>query len=150
MQTFIIRNRVLIFFVCMTIVGVLIRFLAGEKSWLWHLWSIIDVSFAVSLGAMAFVAYREMIKFEDEIIIYFEVEGKKIDTGLSLLRKDCTRSEIQGILGMILHDSSKRYNISYMKHRQFLKALHKVQKGKGKSFTMPLSQDEFEQFEMMV
>ena len=148
MKHFYKKNRILIIFVLVTFLGLAIRYILGKDSWLWTLWSSIDVSFAVSLGIMAFMAYKELIKSEDEIEIHLEVPNRVINTRLSLLRKDCTRSEIQGVLGMIQKDSSKRYNVSYMKQRAFLQKLHQIQKGNDKRLIIYLSDQEVLQFDV--
>ena len=62
-----------------------------------ELWSNLDVSFAVALGVLAFIAYRDMVHDEDEIRLYFKLpDNSTHDTGLCLLRKDCTCSEVIG------------------------------------------------------
>ena len=142
------RYRVLILFVSITLLGWLIHlFSASNGSWL-KLWGALDVSFAVSMGVIAFFAYLEFIRAEDEIKIYFDVEGELKDTRLSLLRKDCTRSEINGILTMPLKDGVRFHDLKYMKNRELLQDLHAIQKGKNDRFVMPMSAVEFEQFEL--
>jgi len=97
---------------------------------------------------IAFMAYLEFIKAEDEVKIYFEVEGELKDTGLSLLRRDCTRSEINGILTMPLKEEHHFHKLKYMKNRELLQELHAIQKGKKDSLVMPMSAVEFEQFDI--
>lgn len=143
------RYFVLILFISVWLVGLVIYYVFGTQSWVWEFWSTVDVAFAVALGVMAFFAYREFIRSEDEIEIYFNVDGIMKDTGLKLLRRDCTRSELQGVLGMIQKDAAQRYSVSYMKKREFLEALNKLQKGKAKKFVLPLDSQEFEQFEII-
>jgi len=143
------RYRVLIVFVSLTVVGGVIHlFSATNGAWL-QLWGALDVSFAVSMGIIAFMAYLEFIRAEDEIEIYFEVEGKLTNTGLSLLRKDCTRSEINGIMTMPLKEGVRFHELKYMKNRELLQELHSIQKGKKDRLVMPMSAVEFEQFEII-
>ncbi|KIM03551.1 MAG: hypothetical protein KU29_11590 [Sulfurovum sp. FS06-10] len=150
MNKIIKRNLVLIVFVTMVVVGLLIRYGMGEESWQWKLWGSVDVALAVALGVMAFLGYQEYIKSEDEVKIYFWIDGiEKKDTGLSLLRKDCTRGEILGVLGMIQKDSVGRYDIGYMKNKDFLHALHHTQKSNIKEFVIVVSAVEFKQFEIV-
>jgi len=86
------------------------------------------VAFAVALGVLAFFAYREMVHGEDEVRLFFDVAGAKepIDTGLSLLRRDCSRGEVIGVLGMMQRRTEKRfvYNPTHLKqlldHRKAL------------------------------
>ena len=142
------RNKVLILFVSITVMGLLIHlFSNADGSWL-KLWGALDVSFAVSMGVIAFLAYLEFIRAEYEIKIYFDVEGELKDTRLSLLRKDCTRSEINGILTMPLKTGVRFHDLKYMKNRELLQDLHAIQKGKRDRLVMPMSAVEFEQFEL--
>ena len=141
------RYLVLIVFVGVWIVGLAIRYLLGGESWLWGLWESIDVAFAVALGLMAFLAYRDFIKSEDEIKLYFKIQSTLEDTGLSLLRKDCTRSELLGVLGMIQKETTQRYSIAYMKNRELLQSLHRIQKGEEDRLVIVLSSDELKQFD---
>jgi hypothetical protein len=140
------HNLVLILFVTLWLMGLLIRYVAGEQSFLWNLWSTVDVAFAVALGVMAFLAYREFIKSEDEVKIYFKVEGKRYDTGLSLLRKDCTRGEILGVLGMMQRTTKERFSFDSKELSILLKEVQEVQKGVKDNFELSMSRDELEQF----
>jgi len=140
------RYQVLILFIALWIVGLFLRYVVGEQSFLWHLWGTVDVAFAVSLGVMAFLAYLEFIKSEDEIKIYFTVEGKRHDTGLSLLRKDCTRGEILGVLGMMQRTTKERFSFDSKELPILLKEVQEVQKGNKNSFELRMNRDELEQF----
>ena len=142
------RYKVLILFVSITLMGWLIHiFSSSDGSWL-KFWGALDVSFAVAMGVIAFMAYLEFIRAEDEIKIYFEVEGEVKDTRLSLLRRDCTRSEINGIMTMPLKEGVRHHDVKYMKNRELLQDLHAIQKGKKDRLVMPMSAVEFEQFEL--
>jgi hypothetical protein len=140
------RYKVLILFLGITVFGLLIHTVTrSDGTWL-KVWGALDVSFAVAMGVIAFLAYLEFIQAEDEIKIYFEVKGTLHDTHLSLLRKDCTRSEINGILTMPLKEGVRFHELKYMKNRELLQDLHAIQKGKKSKFVMPMSAVEFEQF----
>ena len=142
------RYGVLIVFMAMTLLGLIVAYGVGEKSSLWKLWSIVDVAFSVALGVMAFLAYREFIKSEDEIKIYFKVDGKEIETGLSLLRKDCSRGEILGILGMMQKESAKRFSIETSRVPVLLKEIQEIQKGNEEKIVVDMTQEEFEQYDL--
>jgi len=142
------RYGVLIVFMAMTLLGLIVAYGVGEKSSLWKLWSIVDVAFSVALGVMAFLAYREFIKSEDEIKIYFKVDGNEIETGLSLLRKDCSRGEILGILGMMQKESAKRFSIETSRVPVLLKEIQEIQKGNEEKIVVDMTQEEFEQYDL--
>ena len=142
------KYMVLIVFITISIIGLLIRYMAGEHSWLWNLWGSVDVAFAVSLGILAFMAYRQMIKSEDEISIYFNVDEKLKKTGLSLLRKDCTRGEILGVLGMMQRTTKERFSFDPKELAPLLEEVREVQKGNKDKFVICVSRTEYEQFNL--
>ena len=145
MKNWLKRYSVLVTFIVMTGIGLNIRYMLGEESFLWNLWSVIDVSFAVALGIMAFLGYREFISSEDEIKIYFQVGNKKIDTKITLLRKHFTRSELMGILGVIRKEKEP-YDIAELSSRELLSKFHTIKKEREKEFILKLTQEELEQF----
>ncbi|WP_295421263.1 hypothetical protein [Sulfurovum sp.] len=138
--------NVLVVFVVMTVVGMVV-YGCSEPSWsAWGVWGALDTSSAVALGVMAFMAYLDYAKNEDEISIIFDANGKRVDTQLSILRKHFTRSEVLGILGMKQKDPKRRFDLQCMKKKSFLAELHSIQRGKGKEFILEVSTDELEQF----
>ena len=115
----------------------------------WNLWTAVDSSFAVALGILAFRVYKDMAKEEDIIELKFKIDDNEpIPTGLSLLRKHFTRSEIMGVLGMIQKDQNKRYKLDFFQNKQVLDKIHKIQKGKDKEFIITMDKKEAEQFEL--
>lgn len=150
MKSLINRYLVLIIFLAVSLMGMTIRYLGGKESWFWDFWENIDSAFAVALGIMAFLAYKEFIKSEDEIKIYFNVDGVEIDTGLSLLRKDCTRGEILGILGMLQTETKTRFDISPKRVYALLKEVQEIQKGHKDKTVVDMTADEYEQFDLIL
>ena len=142
------RYNILIIFIIVTLLGLLIRYITNANSWLWELWSVLDVSFAVALGVLAFEGYREFIKSEDEVLIYFRVNGELTPTGLSLLRKDCTRGEILGVLGMMQRTTTSRFSFDTRELPLLLQEVQAVQKGDKDMFVVEMTPEEFEQFEL--
>jgi len=130
-----------------TCIGLVFRYTLGDESFVWKLWGVIDISFAVALGIMAFLGYRAFISSEDEIKIYFQVDGQKIDTQITILRKHFTRSELMGILGVI-RKKKEQYDIAELSNRELLSKLHTIQKEKEKEFILKLTQEELKQFEI--
>jgi hypothetical protein len=140
---------ILILFVILTFFGLAIYFFLGSESSLWQLWQVIDVSFAVSLGVLAFLGYKEYMKSKDEIKIVFCVDSHEIDTGLSLLRGGFSRSEVLGILGMLQRHPRQRFDLHASRERHFLESIQAVQRGKMNRFVIPMSAAEFAQFEVL-
>ena len=140
------RYKILFVFIIITIIGVLFYYLLGENSKLWVFYSTIDTASAVALSVLAFFAYYEMTKSEDVINIYFRVNNQLIDTNLSILRKDCKRSEVLGILGMIQKDSKSRFDIKSLKNPKILNEFQNIQKNKSNKLVIDLTQDELKYF----
>ncbi|CAA6815472.1 MAG: Unknown protein [uncultured Sulfurovum sp.] len=136
-------------FIVLTVIGCLLHIFFDNDWWGLRLWVALDVSFAVALGVIAFMVYLEYIKAEDEIKIYFHVKGKLKNTGLSLLRKDCTRSEIFGLLGMMQPENSKRFSVDTTELALILKEVQAVQKAQKNRFVIEMKNHEFEQFEIL-
>ena len=113
----------------------------------WDFYVDFSVVATVALAILALMGYLKYISGEDTIKIYFENEKKeKIDTGIVVLRKNCVRSEIQGLLGMI-HSTGGRYDLkSFQKDRSFLKVLNDVQINKLNEIVIVVTKEELEQF----
>ena len=142
------RYSALVLFSVLFIVGLFIRYFVGEGSALWGIWSAIDVSFAVVLGMLAFIAYRDIVRAEDQVRLVFFVEGQKeIDTGLCLLRKNCTRGEVIGVIKMMRRRTKDfHYDASHL--HNLLGEINQVQTGRNGRLRIIISEDEFAQFEL--
>jgi len=135
-------------FLAVLISGLFIRYFFGENSAVWSFWSVLDTSSAVALAVMAFFAYKNMLRDEDEIELYFKVQNKTYPINLKLLRKDCTRGEILGLLGQLQRKTTNRFHFNPKNLKSFLQEINKVQKGKEKKLFIPIEQQEFEQFDL--
>ncbi|MDY0181450.1 hypothetical protein [Aliarcobacter skirrowii] len=89
---------------------------------------------------MFFNTYR-LIKRMNKIDIYFN----DIKLPIPILRKECTRGEIQGVLGVFTKDM-QRYNIEFMGTIEYLNRLTDVQNNKSKKLVIDISEKELEQF----
>lgn len=136
----------LIIYLLIVYAGVIAHYM--KIDWLEEFYGALDVGAAVALAVFAMWGYAEYSKQEQSIAIYFQVEELKKKTGLSLLRKNCTRSELLGVLGMIQKDPKNRFEIASMKKVLFLDTLAHIQKGSAKELYIILTQSELEQFEM--
>jgi hypothetical protein len=139
---------VLISFVVLFVVGLIIWYALGENSALWGIWGAIDIAFAVALGVLAFFAYRDMVHDDDEVQLCFNVNGREVDTGLCLLRKDCTRGEVIGVLGMMQRITENRFKYDAAHLHDLLDEVNRVQRGESDKLLVIISDKEFEQFEL--
>jgi len=140
------KYKILIAYISLIVIGIIGRYFSGENGNFWNVWSAIDTASAVALAVLAFFAYKQMIKDEDEITLYFKVDGILKDTGLKLLRKDCTRSEIIGIIGMMQRKTDKRFHYDPKYLKILVKEINLVQTAHKNSIEVPISKEEFEQF----
>ncbi len=137
-------------YVLIIIIGLLAFYFTStdNKDNLWNWFGAFDTSSAVAVAILAIFVYYEYIKQDETIKIYFLEDDKKIDTGLSLLRKEFSRSEILGLLGMIKKDPENRFKLSYFQNPYILKDIQNIQKGKGKEFIIKVKKDELKYFDI--
>lgn len=133
-------------YLTIVVVGLVAHY--GGIVWLEEFYGALDVAAAVALAVFAIWGYREYSRQEESVAVLFEVDGKRINTRLSLLRKDSTRGEVLGILGMIQKDSKTRFEIESTKKATFLDTLAHIQKGSEKELCIILTKDELGQFEI--
>ncbi len=85
-----------------------------------------------------------------EVKILLNVEGETKDTQLTLLRKDVSRSEVLGLLGMIQNKNSGRFENSKFRDKkvllEFLKNIKDAQRGEVDEIVVPISKEDFEKY----
>ena len=138
--------KMLIFYVGVILLGAII---ANFFPNLWHWFSILDTASAVALAILAFFGYLEFVRSEDAIKIFFDTDGEIIDTKLSILRKNFTRGELMGVLGMIQKDSKKRFEIQSLKEIAILDKIQHIQKTKDKEFHIKVTDEELSKFHII-
>jgi hypothetical protein len=140
-------NRIILLFVIISGIGLVDKYFNNGQL-LWEYYVDFSVVATVALAILALLGYVKYIRSEDTIKIYFYEKNakKKIDTGLVLLRRNCVRNEIQGLLGMI-HSTGGRYNLkSFQKDREFLNLLNDVQTNKLDEVIIEITEEELKQF----
>ena len=141
------RYLPLIVYIGLTIAGIIVRYTYILQNSLWDAWSAFDTASGVALAILAAMAYRDMIRDEDEIDLLFDVDMKRqIKTGLCLLRKDCTRGEVIGALEMLQRKTEKPFHYDARLLHELLNRINKIQKGKDTHLLIPIDSEEFEQF----
>ena len=128
---------------------------------IWHIFTILDTSTAIALAVLAFSAYLEYARGEDEIELKIAIyekgrydkpleikDFKEIaDDKVKILRKEVDRSEIMGILGMFQRDMKTRFEMNDNKLKiMFLRNLKEIQKGKGDVLIIPVIKGDYENF----
>ena len=115
------------------------------KSNMWEIYLVFGASSTFALSIFALWGYYEYIREEDEIEILFSLENKEIETGLKVLRKNCTRAELQGLLRIL--SNGKTFDMaSVLRDKKILHLVNDIQTGKGKKIIIEIQLNELEQF----
>jgi len=154
-------TKLLYIYVFITIIGI-IGYLYGEDgtSTAWRMYVVLGSASTLGLAIIAGLGYMKYIKEEDIVIIKFKPTFKidKIDdegnitTGLTVMRKNCTRSEIQGLLGMIFNNYHKRNRydledfLTLKGKKNILTRIDDAQKGKSNEVVISITKEELKQF----
>ena len=109
-------------------------------------WTFIDALITLFTLWLVFWNYHKNRKNEDEIEVYFDVDGKKEKLTTYLLRKHISRAEIQGILRTKLKKGQKVFDIEYLSNPQYSKDVFQIQKGDKDDLIIKLTKEEREDF----
>lgn len=106
----------------------------------WMDWLTIIFAFFAMLGTgMNFLNNRKQLK---KIPIFFNT--KKLN--LNITRKDFSRQELQGILGILMKNMENKYHVEYLSSIEYLDEIYKIQKCDKDSLSIKISDKELEQF----
>ena len=163
------KYKNLIVFVVLTIIFFLIGAFANyyfnsSKLLVNNFWTdltILDTATAIALAILAFSAYLEYAKNEDDIELKIAIYEKgKYDKAkeiidfrilagdkIKILRKEVTRGEILGLLGMFQKNTGNRYNLSDNKLILILlDEVKKVQKAKKNECIIPILKEDYDKY----
>jgi uncharacterized protein (UPF0333 family) len=157
------KYKNLVIFVIITFIIMFIAFyiglskISGVKSWFWGFILALDTSTAIALAVLAFSAYMEYAKGEDEIKLKFEVldekgnilfikDIKSDNKDITILRKNLSRAEILGVMGMIQKTSTEKFEIDNKTQIKLLKRINEIQKGNKKEFLIPVLKENYDEY----
>ncbi|MFA7083899.1 MAG: hypothetical protein WC141_05115 [Arcobacteraceae bacterium] len=109
-------------------------------------WSFVDR--LINVGTLFAVIVNISINAKNKelelqkIPIYFN--KKKLN--FEILRKDFTRQELQGVLGVLRVDMKSHYKVEYLSGTDYLEDIYKIQKSKLDKFVVNITKKELEQF----
>jgi hypothetical protein len=148
MKAWLNRYKVLVLFGSITLLTMVLLY--GGSTGLDTMLGRLDTATAIALAFMAFMGYKEFIISENKIPIVFqdEASGEKLTTDINLLRKNCTRSEVLGVLGMLQVDSKNKFNLTNDKMKRLLMDSQAIQLGEQNELVIKLSADELQQFDI--
>ena len=107
----------------------------------------ITIVFAFIIMILSILNFIRDRKQLDKISIIFYVDDKQeivIDDNLT--RKDCRRSEIQGILRTKLKKNKTFYEVSFLAKKEYFENIYKIQKAKEDRLLIYITADELKQF----
>lgn len=106
----------------------------------WMDWTTIVFAFLAMFGTG--LNWWHNKKQLEKIPIYFN--DKKLN--LDITRKDISRQELQGILGILRKDMKEHYHIEYLSTLQYLDAIYNVQRCRSDKLTIFITAEELKQF----
>jgi len=83
----------------------------------------------------------------DKIPIIFKNGENRYALDVDIVRKNLTRAEVLGILGVIQRDSTMKYNIAYLSKRRFFEDIALVQERKLDELIIELNDEELQYFD---
>jgi len=147
-------------FALFTLLGVVLYYYGENgKSTGWEVYVAVGSASTIALMVIAFMGFFKYFKEEDKIVIRFvpkdfvpehtpvTPEGH-IETGLYTIRKHCTRSEIQGLLRMILDKTYTQYSLAHFEDtkQDILEQILNVQRGKSDEILIDIHEEECDYF----
>lgn len=106
----------------------------------WLDWVTIIFAFFAMIGAG--VNWWSAKKQLQKIPIYFN--DKKLN--LDITRKDVTRGELQGILGVLRVDMKTNYHVDFLASIEYLDRIYQIQKCKADQLDIIITNEELKQF----
>lgn len=112
----------------------------------WLDWITIIFSTVTMFGV--FYNFYQNRKQLEKVGVYFNLisNNKEYPIDTSLTRKDCQRSEVQGILRTKLIKGKSFYEIDYLSNKKYVEQIFNIQNSKSDKLTIFLQDDELEQF----
>jgi hypothetical protein len=118
-------------------------------------WTNIDASFTVVSILLTLLTLFTVIKnyFYNKkqlqvVEVYFNLisNNREVPVDIYLSRKDCRRSEVQGILRTKLIKGRTFYEVDYLANKKYVEQIFLIQTAKSNKLTIYLQDDELSQF----
>lgn len=106
----------------------------------WMDWITIVFAFFAMLGTG--INWRNNKKQLQRVPIYFN--NKKLN--LDITRKDVSRQELQGILGVLRKDMKTHYHVEYLSSIEYLDKIYQIQKCNKNMLDIIITNEELKQF----
>lgn len=103
-----------------------------------------------AFGVLRLMAAERRLKERVEVVLKLQGDdGKSIILPLELLRRDVSRAELLGRLGMLpMREKGSRFAIRSFSSPAIIRELNAVVEGKSSTIVIPVSTEEIEQFDL--
>ncbi len=107
-----------------------------------QIWATCDALITLCTVVGVGLNFRNNKKQLEKVPIFFNHRKLNLD----IIRKNISRAELQGILGVFRKDTNKNYDVEYLSTIEFLDSIYRVQKSKEDKLIIKLQEDELKQF----
>lgn len=105
-------------------------------------------------GIFAILIWMKLKTFDrldEPVAVFLKLASgeQKIELPLQMRRRDLTRAEFLGRMGMIpMREKGKRFSIRFLFTPEFIAGINRVADGKSNTLEIPCSKEEIDQFDL--
>lgn len=99
-----------------------------------------------AIGVVKMLATQRRALEHVEVQLRLEGENSTIALPLEMLRKDISRAELLGRLGMALKNQGQRFTLKALSTPKFMRAVNEVVEGRTSALIIPCTKEELDQF----
>jgi len=99
-----------------------------------------------AIGVVKMLAAQRRALEHVEVQLRLEGEDSTVALPLEMLRKDISRAELLGRLGMALKNQGQRFSLRAMSTPAFMRSVNEVVEGKTSTLVIPCTKEEIDQF----
>jgi len=99
-----------------------------------------------AIGVVKMLAAQRRALEHVEVQLRLEGEDSTVALPLEMLRKDISRAELLGRLGMALKNQGQRFSLRAMSTPAFMRSVNEVVEGKTSTLVIPCTKEELDQF----
>lgn len=99
-----------------------------------------------AIGVLRMLATQKRALEHVKVALQLEGEDRTVNLPLEMLRKDISRAELLGRLGMALKNQGQRFSLRAMSTPAFMRLVNEVVEGKTSTLVIPCTKEEIEQF----
>ena len=99
-----------------------------------------------AIGVVKMLATQRRAMEHVEVQLRLEGEDSTIALPLEMLRKDISRAELLGRLGMALKNQGQRFSLKALSTPTFMRAVNEVVEGHTSTLVIPCTKEELDQF----